>query len=448
MKKLILGLTVVVIAVIACKKSFDKNFDPRGTNAGPFVDTITLPQIISSDLTLTSTHLYLLDGKVYVKNAKLTINEGVHIEGVKKSVSDSASALIITRGAQIDARGKANNPIVFTSNEVTKTPGDWGGVVLLGRAPINKPDTSIEGINLPSVPAGIDIKYGGTDPNDNSGIMQYVRVEYAGTAIAPNNELNSFTFGGVGAGTTLEHLASYRGNDDAFEWFGGTVNAKYLVAVASDDDNIDCDFGYSGNIQFAITVLKTYEANYSSNANGLEWDNDGTGSSDLPTTRPTVSNLTVLGLATSAQVSAYGNQILYGAHLRRKTGFRIVNSVFAGFPTGVFLQDPLDPTSNFHHNSVQGFVRVDSISGSATHLDPTLNTLYLGGDANDQIKLEDPFNLTTPNFKPKSTSPLLNASVDFSGLGTFFKSTSYRGALKNTGADSSTWHLGGWARFD
>jgi hypothetical protein len=207
---------------------------------------------------------------------------------------------------------------------------------------LNRADTTIEGINLPTVPTGIDVNYGGGgacagDVNDTSGILTYVRIEYAGAIISENNELNGLTCGGVGAGTVLDHIEVSYGNDDAFEFFGGTVNAKYLIALAPDDDAFDFDFGYQGNIQFALSVLKT-GIGYSANPNGIESDNNATGASACKATKATISNMTVIGVCDSSVAAAMSPLLLNGAHIRRASEQVIRNSVFMGFPTGVLWQ--------------------------------------------------------------------------------------------------------------
>ena len=146
------------------------------------------------------------------------------------------------RGAKIEANGTASNPIVFTSGKAagSRLRGDWGGIIILGNAPTNRPLSP-----APLVEGGVDRRYGGTTANDNSGTMRYVRIEFAGIAAEPGSEINGLTLGGVGSGTTLEYIQVSYGNDDAYEFFGGTVNAKYLVSYATSDDDYDFDFGYT-----------------------------------------------------------------------------------------------------------------------------------------------------------------------------------------------------------
>ena len=184
--------------------------------------------------------------------------------------------LVINRGGKIMAEGTAEKPIVFTSKlgAGERSRGDWGGIILLGKAPINQATANIEGLSQP-------FPYGGTDEHDNSGVMKYVRIEYAGIALSPGNETNGLTFGGVGDGTTIDYIQSSYGGDDAFEWFGGSVNCKHLISLGAWDDDIDTDFGFHGNIQFAAAFRERGLAD-ESQSNGFECDNDGTGTNATP----------------------------------------------------------------------------------------------------------------------------------------------------------------------
>lgn len=445
MKRLILSLAVITLAATACKKNTDKGFDPRGANAGPLdLPTVTLPSVISEDMFLDNEHIWLLDGKCYVAaGVTLIVQENTRVEGVKKDSSQLSSALIVTRGAQLFAVGTSEFPIVFTAhidaNNPTAEPGDWGGIVLLGNAPVNKVNPTIEGIDLPTVPAGIDVHYGGSNANDKSGELQYVRIEYAGAAIATDNELNSLTCGGVGSETVLDFIEAAYGADDAFEFFGGTVNAKHLYALAPNDDAFDFDFGFQGSIQFAVSQLRN-TLSYSANPNGIECDNDATGSSDAPVTKPVISNMTVIGLETSTDAAS--KALLNAALLRRNSAFNVKNSVFMGFPTGLnHTSNNTNTDKNFSHNVVHAFTNVGSsfpiVSGCG---DVLSNVSIAGGDANTGILLANPFG-TTPDYRPLTGSPALS-STDFSctsGLQT----VSYRGAFDAT----NNW-LAGWAKYD
>lgn len=460
-KSIFIGLTagcMILVAAVACKKNANPGFDARGTSAGPFVATVVLPTVIAADRTLTSDTLYILDGKTYVDSGvTLTINAGGRVEGRNRKVgnnNDSASALIITRGAKLFAEGTETEPIVFTSHESSPASGDWGGIVLLGKAPLNRADTTIEGIQLPTVPVGIDVNYGGGgqglgDSSDCSGRLTYLIIEYAGAIISPDNELNALTCGGVGAGTVLDYIESYYGNDDAFEFFGGTVNATHLFALAPDDDAFDFDFGYRGKIQFAVSVLKNTET-YSANPNGIESDNNATGADLQPYTQAVISNMTVIGLADSTE--AANKALLNGAYFRRKSSYLLRNSIVMGFPVGVRIDDGKGATSLISNNLVQAFNDVDvnfTLAGS--------NNTYRSFAANTDIKLHAPF-AATPDFRPDATSPALSLTLDYSSLPStpivgctfsswIFETTSYAGAFEGYDGGAGFNWLAGWARF-
>ncbi|HEY0896744.1 MAG TPA: hypothetical protein VGE15_09360, partial [Sphingobacteriaceae bacterium] len=236
------------------------------------------PQEISGDITASKTYpqgTYVLKGFVYVKNnATLTFEAGSVIRGDK----DSKGTLIVTRGAKLVANGTATNPVVFTSGQEAgnRNAGDWGGIILLGNAPVNI--SGGEGVIEGGVDnAAGDGKYGGSNADDNSGSLTYVRIEYGGIAFVQNNEINSLTLGGVGRGTTIENVQVSYGGDDGFEFFGGTVNAKNLVSLGHVDDDFDFDNGYVGNIQFAVALRDPALADAAGDSNGIESDNDANG---------------------------------------------------------------------------------------------------------------------------------------------------------------------------
>ena len=212
-------------------------------------ETKVLSGTIDNSITLKK-GTFTLKGYVYVNNgAVLTIEPGTII----KSDISQKGALIVERGSKLIADGTATDPIVFTSGKPSgeKAPGDWGGIILLGKAPTNRPTSP-----APIIEGGVNRPYGGTDANDNSGTLRYLRIEFSGIAAEPGSEINGLTLGGVGAGTILENIQVSFGGDDAFEFFGGTVNAKNLVALGTYDDDYDFDFGYSGKIQFAVSLKR------------------------------------------------------------------------------------------------------------------------------------------------------------------------------------------------
>ncbi|MFT3739446.1 MAG: hypothetical protein QM786_11870 [Breznakibacter sp.] len=434
----------------------------------PFADTITLPNVISTSMTLNCSNLYLLNGKTFVSNnATLTIPAGTQIEGVYNSDPLYASALIITRGSKIIADGEECCPIVFTVHNALPNPADnigrWGGLVILGNAQINQSTTqTIEGIGLPQVPTGVDITYGTYNSSayntESSGILRYVRVEYAGASISTDNELNSFTFGGVGSGTTLEYLQAYYGADDAFEFFGGTVNAKYLLATTANDDAFDFDFGYRGKLQFLVAVLDP-AAPYSANANGIECDNDGSGSSAQPYTRPIISNLTIVGTSTGATTyNPSTNIVLYGTHFRRSSRFALRNSVVYGYNTTIYLNgsgvynylgtnlnNTLSNDSSYFAHNVVGKLSTTGALWNNTGWTPN-GTNSLVNATTSGLGILYPFN--TLRYFDSSykglrayANPILTGA-NFDGLDGFFDVTTYKGALSN----DNYWIAGCWVK--
>lgn len=275
--------------------------------------------------TLTADRQYLLKGQVFIPNGvTLTIEPGTIIYGEKRS----RATLVVNRGGKLIAKGTKERPIVMTSAQAPgeRDRGDWGGIVILGRARTNQVDPNIEGIDPPVV-------FGGTDDDDNSGEMTYVRVEYAGIELTPNNETNSITMGGVGRGTKMDYMMVSFGGDDGFEWFGGTVNHKYLISHSTWDDDLDVDFGYSGNVQFALVVRNPFFADQSQ-SNAFEADNGPNDNDVQPYTTGTFSNVTVYGPRDRVGRSISGNNF-HSIDLRRRTAISIFNSVFTGFPVGL-----------------------------------------------------------------------------------------------------------------
>ena len=404
---------------------------------------ITVSGYITSNTTWTSNNTYRLSGFVYVNNnATLTIQPGTLIQGEKST----KGALIITRGAKLIADGLPCQPIVFTSEQPvgSRTYGDWGGIIILGKATINQAggEAIIEG--------GVDDgegngTYGGgltPDDNDNSGILRYVRIEYSGIAFQPNNEINGLTMGGVGRGTTLEYImVSYNG-DDGFEWFGGTVNAKYLISFRNIDDDFDSDNGWSGKVQFAVCLRDPNVADISG-SHAFESDNDATGSANSPKTLGQFSNVSMFGpLATTS--TTISSNFKRGQHLRRNTGTSTYNSIIAGWPDGVFV-DGVTTQDNWCGGTLQ--FENNIISGNTlTTVTPatggTGSCFSSGGfltststyAANTSLMITDPFNLSAPNFLPQGGSPVLSGASFTNPRLTdpFFTSVSYRGAFGTT----------------
>lgn len=312
MKKIIPLLMVLLFGVTSCKK--DPVNPPSDTNT-------TLVGTLTENKTLTADKVWSLKGYVYIpQGITLTVEPGT------KVISDVSEkgALCVERGGKIIADGTADKPIIFTSGQSTPKPGDWGGLIILGNAPTNKPNPTIEG--------GVGRAFGGVDENDNSGILRYVRVEYAGIAAFPGSEINAFTFGGVGKGTVVDYCESYYANDDAFEFFGGNVNCSHLVAVGTADDDYDFDFGYTGTIKFAISKRDPQFVDMGDAGNGIECDNDGTGSVAIPLTKPNLQNFTLIGPIESNSLSNHNLAMRW----RRGTAFNVQYSIFYGYMKGGF----------------------------------------------------------------------------------------------------------------
>ena len=401
--------------------------------------------------------VYLLSGKVYVKaGATLTIAPGTIIKG---DYSTAGSCLVITRGAKIMAEGEATRPIVFTSSRTVgnRATADWGGIVMEGNAKINVPGGigTVEGGNL-SNPDGTasDGQYGGLNDLDNSGVLKYVRIEFAGYPYAPNNELNGLTLAGVGSGTVLSHIQVSYGFDDAFEFFGGTVNADHLVSYRGNDDDFDTDFGFRGKVQFGVALRDTSVADAVSGANGFESDNDGTGTASGPKTSAVFSNMTLVGPRWTAS-NGYNSSFRSGAHIRRNSEQSIFNSIFMGWPTGVKIDgDSCHRNADslwlaFQQNIVAGSsLSLDSVGPSATTwgISNWFNTMNTGNTLLAQsadVMLTTPHSYSAPDFRPATGSPALSgASFANAKLASGFDVTpTYRGAF-----GSENW-MENWTSF-
>ena len=283
MKRIALLALATATIISGCRK-IEVDDNGSGNNnggGGGTTENLILSGKINTDRTLKNGNTYKLRGIVYVVDgAKLTIEPGVIIQGEKSS----RGTLVITRGTQLLAAGTLDKPIIFTSDAATPTMGDWGGIVLLGRAKTNASYNGTAGLG--EIEGGVNNSeglglYGGADDNDNSGILKYVRIEYPGYAYLPDKELNGLTMGAVGKGTTIDYVQVSNAADDSYEWFGGSVDCKHLIAYKGLDDDWDMDNGFSGRIQFGISMRDSMVADVSQ-SNGFEIDNDAGGSSLLP----------------------------------------------------------------------------------------------------------------------------------------------------------------------
>jgi hypothetical protein len=343
MRKLL--VLFAILGLVSCQKELGGDDEPINT---PLSTTLT--GNINTTTTLTADKVWTLKGYVYVTDgAKLIIQPGTKI------ISDISEkgALCIERGAQIIAEGTQAKPIVFTSGKAdgSKEPGDWGGIVILGKAKTNR-------TSEPTIEGGIGRAYGGTNDFDNSGVLKYVRIEYAGIAAMPNSEINALTLGGVGSGTIIENVQTIYANDDAFEFFGGTVSPKNLYAFATADDDFDFDFGYTGTITNGVAKRDAQFVDSGDAGNGVECDNDGTGSGAQPVTHPKLLNMILVGPNVSTALSNHN----VGLRFRRGTQFTMKNSIVWGWMKGGLslesnetTQWVKDGTSGFENNSIGVF---------------------------------------------------------------------------------------------
>ncbi len=416
-------------------------------------ETVTVDATITANTTWSASKYYLLKGNVYVQSgAELTIEPGTIIFGDKVT----KGALIISRGAKIHAKGTAAAPIVFTSSAPKgfRNYGDWGGVVILGKAVNNQSlDQSIEGI---SAPTGDNGKYGGQADDDNSGEFYYARIEFAGIALSTDNELNGLTLGSVGSATQIHHIQVSYSGDDSYEWFGGTVNTSYLVAYRGWDDEFDTDFGYRGNNQYLASFRDPNIADKSGSC-GFESDNDGSGSDKTPITAAKFSNVTIFGpyvfaplssgaLSANAASANYTN----GAHIRRNSALQVYNTVLVGWgrTNGVFF-DKTNVNAVFKGNYVGRTVGTLKSASAATvpYNDANFATENVIETSQATVDLSAKFagmtgamNIASPNGLLAANSPLLTGAATVpAGL----TQTTYVGAF-----DSANNWMTGWTNFD
>ena len=454
MKKVLLNSGVALVSTMFLFTSCDKKETVIEKVAG------SKEVIIKSDITGTRTLVkdstYILQGQVNVSGV-INIAAGTVIKGDKVT----KGSLIILPGGKINALGTASMPIVFTSALAPglRNAGDWGGLVIVGKAPVNQTTAVVEGLSR-------EVAYGTSaiatrDAADNSGTLQYVRIEFAGISLQPDKEINGLTLCAVGSGTTIDHIqVSYCG-DDSFEWFGGNVNAKYLIAYLGLDDEFDTDYGYQGKVQFALGVRNPRQGDVST-SNGFESDNDGAGSAGLPQTAPVFSNVTLIGPYKTAADRNVSLNFGAGMHIRRNSSLSVFNSVFAGWNTGLLL----DGTSTYG-NATAGTLaikncalvssKITAVNGAGITATQALDFFNTTGFSNQIIadnataKILSSFYDATKtgvaanptSFLPEVGSPLLGAGAFATGSkvdNSFFdKTATYVGAFGATDWTKETW---------
>ena len=450
------GVAEGTATITATTKSGDKTATCTVTVSedAPAVIEDTLEGNITADRTISAANKNFLKGFVYVKSgATLTIEAGSVIKGISVASGERAASLIIEPGAKIIAEGTVDKPIVFTSDKEPgkRVTGDWGGLIICGNARVNR-------TNQPTIEGGPGTHYGDTTSDEfngeSSGKLKYVRIEFAGYPLEPDKEINGLTFGGVGSGTEVEFVQVSYSNDDSYEWFGGTVNAKHLIAYKGWDDDFDTDYGYTGKLQFLLSVRDKDIAD-TSDSNGFESDNDGDGSTNTPFTKPVFSNVTLIGPfygkvsdRTQAEVEAKTADAANGAkggkfqaamHLRRNSSLNVYNSVFTGWPYGLRATDK---------------------KGQANDGIAIENVIFAGMWKNfyeDEKVSENFFNRAGNNTVLENTRQIIAKDGDYSSVvadavkgadfsklaDSFFEKVTYKGAFDGT----NDW-TEGWTNWD
>lgn len=433
MKKLFL-FAIASLLVTSCQNddsSTDSSFKMKASGAD-YTTACSLPVTvvsgtISANTTWTNDRVWAISGVVRVIGAKLTIQAGTFIKAVPLATGVATGVLVITKTGQIDAQGTSTAPVVFTSYNLldcnagtVAAAGDFGGVVLLGDAPVNTGSVTniIEGLG--DQPTVSDFYYGGTNAAHNAGKLNYVRIEYAGRILDATSgvEINGLTFGAVGNGTVVDHIQVSYGRDDSYEWFGGTVNASHLVSFAPDDDNFDFDNGYTGTVTKAIAIADKNSTHSlsggSADSNGIELDNNATGTLTTLITRPIIRELSIIGVSCPDQ-GLYEN----GIHVRRRGQIDLQDATVTGYATGINWESPSLITDSSYSAL--------SIHGSANDIKPA-GTL-LGGFDNVQTTgcpmptwgLTQPFfNVTSPAFNLAGNSGAFTSEANWTNTWTKF----------------------------
>ncbi|MCG3172603.1 MAG: hypothetical protein GMKNLPBB_00757 [Myxococcota bacterium] len=405
----------------------------------PPAEKIDVSADITGDTTWKGQNTYTLKKHIFVKGGALTIEAGAVILG------DKGSSLVVTQNGRINAQGTKDKPIVFTSSQPAgkRAPGDWGGVVLLGKAPINITGGSnkVEGFPVTEN----ETVYGGTDAAHDCGTIQYARIEFAGFELAKDNELNGLTAAGCGSKTNIDYVQVHLGQDDGVEMFGGTANLKHIVITQPDDDGLDWDFGWTGKVQFLVIQQNKLVGNY-----GFESDNNAQNNDAAPRSMPVIWNATLVG--SDAEPGKAGKE-QGGMLLRRGTAGRFENFIithFADFPINIADESTTkqcDGTNLVLKNSIL------NDNGNTNNWPADKKDDDKGFDEGAYFKkaefknrFEDPMltdakNLTAPDFTPKAGGPAFTGGGTPPADGFFDDKATFVGAM---GADDWT---KGWTAY-
>jgi len=429
LKDLLNARTLLVLGVCSLALGGCSDDDDDDDNVDPGDDIVVLTGTIVDNLTLTADKEYLLRGGVFVGNGTdmtvLTIEPGTVIYGE----SATNGMLVVNRGSRIMAEGTAQAPIVMTSDKAVGDRGrsDWGGLIINGRAPLNSGDVAFG--------EGGTGTYGGTNPADDSGVLKYVRVEFAGREISPDNELNGIAFQGVGSGTTVDYIQVHMGKDDGVEMFGGNVNIKHVLVTGCGDDQLDWTDGWRGKGQF-IAIQMYGDAG----DRGIEADNNGEDNDAAPRSHPTLYNLTIV----ADRAAAAGNNGI-GMLLREGTGASIHNAIVLGFRdcgidvdheatflngwSGTGLNGNLVVNHSIFHDNVEAWQTGESDEAGFPFTTQQFISVLNGNNRFVNPNLTDPYNKTAPNFLPQAGSIALSGGATPPADGFFDATATYVGAF-------------------
>jgi hypothetical protein len=326
------ALAAITAAFTSCSDD-----DSENSNNGPSSSFVLNANDFKGDIkdgevVLDANTVYKLTGSIKIQNgATLTIPAGTKIT----ATGGTASYIAVAQGGKINVNGTAEKPVVMTSGKATPAPSDWGGLVICGKAPINR----VSGGASTAQAEVSELTYGGTISNDNSGSIKYLVIEYCGAAYNNEKEFNGVSFFGVGSGTVVENVEVYHGADDGFEFFGGSVNTSNLIAIGNEDDQFDWTEGWNGTNTNWYGKLAFGKGN-----RGIEADNYEFGFANTPVSMPTISNLTLIGPGGSADAAVYTEN--NAIKLRRGTKAMISNVYLANWKEGI----------NIEHDETIGFI--------------------------------------------------------------------------------------------
>ena len=433
-KVLVLSGLAASLALAGCGDEEATETAPTGST-GPATcngDVCILSGTLTEDLTLTADKQWLLRGGVFVgvdgaETPTLTIEPGTTIYGE----SATNGMLVINRGAKIMAEGTKDAPIVFTSSkeEGNRARGDWGGLVINGNATINAcSDDAAAGCE--ALGEGGTGWYGADNDDDSSGVLRYVRVEFAGRIVSPDNELNGIAFQAVGSGTTIEYIQVHMNKDDGIEFFGGAAQAKYVLVTGAADDSFDWTDGWRGKGQF--WVAQQYA---DGGDNGIEADNNGEDNTATPRSNPTLSNITLIGSPNSDASDI-------GVLLREGTGVNLSNTVVTGFNESCLN---IDHEETFNNAAAGDLNITSSIVSCGTNFgeeddDPmSVSEFFTNSDDNEAADpgLVSPFDEAAPNFAPAAGAEAAGGARVPSD--SFFDQVDFRGGVDPANDWTSGW---------